>query len=344
MFGQVIPPASQSITVIDSGTACVTAPAACATWDITTAPSVTMEITGTFTGTLTFEATAGGATWFSVAPINLSTGVAATTTTTTGQFSLTNSGLLRFRARATAAITGGANITLTRGTALSAKVFTTGTLAATNGGTGVASYAVGDLLSANTTTSLSRVAAVAAGQVLASAGLSTLPAYTANPVVLTVATGATTATSAGASIHGTKVVTAIPNNMATTVLTWSVGNVEATSLVKIHVIGSLGAGGAVGAGECATSIEFLLTVTRVANVNAVSAAASAAEATGNATVAGGATCTIARSLVGVSGGAGATNTQAIQVNITAGSGSSTNHVATIEYWILNKAANGVTIS
>lgn len=53
----------------------------------------------------------------------------------------------------------------------------TGTLPAVNGGTGQASYAVGDLLSANTTTTLSRVAAVASGSVLKSAGVSTLPVW-----------------------------------------------------------------------------------------------------------------------------------------------------------------------
>jgi len=53
----------------------------------------------------------------------------------------------------------------------------TGTLAATSGGTGQASYAVGDLLAATSTTALSRVAAVAAGSYLRSVGVSTLPAW-----------------------------------------------------------------------------------------------------------------------------------------------------------------------
>lgn len=52
-----------------------------------------------------------------------------------------------------------------------------GTLIAANGGTGFATYAVGDLLSANTTTTLSKIADVSAGQPLLSGGVSTLPAY-----------------------------------------------------------------------------------------------------------------------------------------------------------------------
>lgn len=58
-------------------------------------------------------------------------------------------------------------------------------LAATHGGTGFASYTVGDLLYASTTTALSKLAAVAARQVLTSAGTGTAPAWSANPIVNT---------------------------------------------------------------------------------------------------------------------------------------------------------------
>jgi fibronectin-binding autotransporter adhesin len=53
----------------------------------------------------------------------------------------------------------------------------TGTLAATNGGTGQSSYAVGDLLYASTTTALSKLAGVATGNVLISGGVNTAPSY-----------------------------------------------------------------------------------------------------------------------------------------------------------------------
>lgn len=52
-----------------------------------------------------------------------------------------------------------------------------GTLPATNGGTGFASYAVGDLLYANTTTTLAKLADVATGSVLKSGGVSTAPSW-----------------------------------------------------------------------------------------------------------------------------------------------------------------------
>lgn len=51
------------------------------------------------------------------------------------------------------------------------------TLAATGGGTGNASYAIGDLLQANTTTSLQRLAAVATGNALISGGVGTVSSW-----------------------------------------------------------------------------------------------------------------------------------------------------------------------
>lgn len=50
-------------------------------------------------------------------------------------------------------------------------------LSATSGGTGQSSYAVGDLLYANTTTSVAKLADVATGNVLLSGGLNTAPSY-----------------------------------------------------------------------------------------------------------------------------------------------------------------------
>jgi hypothetical protein len=52
-----------------------------------------------------------------------------------------------------------------------------GTLVAANGGTGQASYAVGDLLYASTTTALSKLADVATGNALISGGVGVAPSY-----------------------------------------------------------------------------------------------------------------------------------------------------------------------
>ncbi len=64
----------------------------------------------------------------------------------------------------------------------------TGTLPATNGGTGLASYTTGDLLYANSGTTLAARAAVATGSVLVSAGVATAPVWSATPTVTTLTT------------------------------------------------------------------------------------------------------------------------------------------------------------
>lgn len=67
--------------------------------------------------------------------------------------------------------------TLTSCTGLPLTTGVTGTLAATNGGTGQASYAVGDILYASTTTALSRLAATTSGLALITNGVGIAPSY-----------------------------------------------------------------------------------------------------------------------------------------------------------------------
>jgi hypothetical protein len=87
-----------------------------------------------------------------------------------------------------------------------------GTLPAVRGGTGQSSYAVGDLLYADTTTSLAKLAGAAVGNVLISGGISAAPSYgkvalaSAVSGTLPVAnggTGVTTSTGTGAVVLGT---------------------------------------------------------------------------------------------------------------------------------------------
>jgi len=70
------------------------------------------------------------------------------------------------------------NGTTDAATISSAGIFSLATaLAATSGGTGQASYAIGDILYASTTTALSRLADVATGNALISGGVSTAPSW-----------------------------------------------------------------------------------------------------------------------------------------------------------------------
>jgi hypothetical protein len=52
-----------------------------------------------------------------------------------------------------------------------------GTLTVADGGTGISSYVVGDLIYASATTTLSRLADVATGNVLTSGGVGVAPSY-----------------------------------------------------------------------------------------------------------------------------------------------------------------------
>jgi hypothetical protein len=98
-------------------------------------------------------------------------------------------------------------------------------LAATSGGTGQASYAVGDLLYANTTTSLAKLADVATGNALISGGVSTAPTWgkidltTTISGTLPVANGGTGATTANAALTNLTTFTTTATAAGTTVLT-----------------------------------------------------------------------------------------------------------------------------
>ena len=81
-----------------------------ATFPFGNAPSMTMAIDGTFTATLTFEASVDGQTWFAIGATKLSDGTTVATATATGLFAFTNTGLAFVRARCSAFTSGGANI------------------------------------------------------------------------------------------------------------------------------------------------------------------------------------------------------------------------------------------
>lgn len=68
----------------------------------------------------------------------------------------------------------------------------TGTLPVANGGTNLTSYTVGDIIYASGATAFSRLAAVATGSVLCSAGVTTAPGWCASPTVTSLTAVSTT--------------------------------------------------------------------------------------------------------------------------------------------------------
>lgn len=79
-------------------------------------PSVVLQITGTFTGTLTFQGTATG-TYVTLLVSNLTSGATATSTTSAAAFGVSNVGLTSVRVFGTSLVSGTATVTCQPGSA-----------------------------------------------------------------------------------------------------------------------------------------------------------------------------------------------------------------------------------
>jgi len=108
----------------------------------------------------------GNGTGYTLNTLGAGTGISVTNGS--GTISVANTGVLSFSAGTTG---------LTPISATTGAVTLAGTLKAVNGGTGFASYAVGDLLYANTTTTLAKLPDVATGNALISGGVGVAPSW-----------------------------------------------------------------------------------------------------------------------------------------------------------------------
>ncbi|HKE43887.1 MAG TPA: hypothetical protein VKB41_05050 [Steroidobacteraceae bacterium] len=87
----------------------------CAVFPAGNLVSYGFDISGTFVGTLQFEATIDGTNWRLVQLLNVSTGGASATTTAAGSYTLSNIGFLTLRVRATTWTSGTALVSMRRG-------------------------------------------------------------------------------------------------------------------------------------------------------------------------------------------------------------------------------------
>lgn len=144
------------------------------------------------------------------------------------------------------------------------------------------------------------------------------------------------------SIPATKSVTGIADATPTDVLTVTIPNGVVNADIRVTLLASLGAGGAIGAGEASQTITYNISVTRTAGVNAVTNVSTAFGSAKNA-VAGANTITATLGASSVAGAVGAVNTFTIQATITKGGGSSANHVAALRYEVFNLFDSGATL-
>lgn len=139
-----------------------------------------------------------------------------------------------------------------------------------------------------------------------------------------------------------KTVGSIANAVATDVLTVTIPNAAHSGRVRLTLVGSLGAGGAIGANEASGTVTYDIAITRTAGVATV-VTASSAYGSGMANVAGAATITVTAAATAMTGAVGATQTFTVQVTISRGSGSSTNHTCVVVADVVNANATGITI-
>lgn len=151
---------------------------------VSTAPSWgKIGLTTHITGTLAVGNGGTGATTLASNGVlygNAAAAIGATAAGTTGQVLVGNTGSApSWSTLSSIGVTSfsGGTTGLTPNTPTTGAIVLAGTLIAANGGTGFATYAVGDILYANTTTTLAKLADVATGNALISGGVGVAPSW-----------------------------------------------------------------------------------------------------------------------------------------------------------------------
>lgn len=139
-----------------------------------------------------------------------------------------------------------------------------------------------------------------------------------------------------------KSVTAFTDATPKDLVTVTIPNGAHSAVVTIQILGSIGAGGAIGANEASASVSYTFTLARRAGIATV-VNASSVYGSSQASVAGGTSITITAAASSITGAVGVTQSFTIQGTITKGSGSSDNHTAVVIAEVMNANASGVTI-
>ena len=225
----------------------------------------------------------GNGSGYTLNPLTAGAGIGVTNGV--GAITVANTGVLSW---------SGGSTGLTPATATTGAVSLAGTLGAGYGGTGLSTYAVGDLLYASGATALSRLADVATGNALISGGVATAPSWgkigltTHVSGTLPIANGGTNATAtptAGAIAYGTGSAYAftaagtsgqVLTSAGAGTPTWATpttGTVTAVSVVSANGLAGTSSGGATPALTLSTTVTGVVK----GNGTALSAATAATD-------------------------------------------------------------------
>lgn len=154
-----------------------------------------------------------------------------------------------------------------------------------------------------------------------------------------------TAIPGGATVQQciTKAQGSFADTVATAMFTVTVPNAAHAAVIELDLVGVLGAGGSIGAGESSRNVKYQVTLARTAGVATV-ATVSAAIGGAAATVAGGQAITsVVVTVSTMTGAVSVTQTFTINVAITRAGSTATNHTCFATCYTLNANASGVTI-
>lgn len=142
----------------------------------------------------------------------------------------------------------------------------------------------------------------------------------------------------------TKAATGLADTVATDVFTVTVPNAAHTAAIEIDVLGVMGAGGAVGAGETSRLSKYQLVVTRTAALAAVATLSSAIGGVQSKVAGADNITSVVVTASAMAGATSATQTFTIKVAITKAAGAADNHSLIATARLLNQNVTGVTIA
>lgn len=304
-------------------------------------PALTGDVTNTVGTLATTVGTIGGKT-VSLGGNFATSGVSAITLTSTGATNVTLplSGTLL------------TNTATTLGSLVTVGTLTTGTWQATPvqvafGGTGLATIPAHAVLVGAGTGNLTPIT-VAPTCVLAWISATADPTCNASPQVSRIVALTDEIVGgifSGASTEYRKVyaINNIADGVATPVVMVFVPAAAEAASVHLRLVGSLGAGGAIGADECSATLDGALAVTRTTGLATV-VTMTTATMTASSCVAGATTIAMSYAPSVISGANNASQSLTVNVTIAHGGGSSTNHSVVAYVELINANTNGVTLN